>query len=398
MDNQDQEIKALIRSADRVQRNSFRRTVIYTVLVVFAAGMLIWVAGTANWSTSKRVDSVIKEVDSLRGGLEARLERPMVAGFVVNGEKPQTTESAQLGDRVTVKIVLDPESYDIKKPRARASAILGFSDDEIHRIVPYLNGLSLNGVYPEVIDPVSQTLQFHLVWTPDSKDTWKSILGSPTVKPRQVTFSVGVEGKYQIESVIHAFYITILRPTYVLISLIFLLLSFAVFLCLAIKTAILKDPPDPTQPEDSTYSLARVQMAVWFFVVIVSFLLIWVTTGNFDTITSSTLVLIGISATTAVGEKLISPNGSPATPGLKGPRRFILDILTEDGRIAFDRLQILVLTLVLVFAFLKSVLVDFQLPQFDIGVLALMGISAGTYLGFQAAESKSRWRAGGNAA
>src|SRR5262245_54526188 len=230
MDNQDQEINALIRSADRVQRNSRRRTVIYTVLVVLVTGMLIWVAGSANWSTSRRVDYVIREVDSLRGGLEARLERPMVAGFVVIGETPQTTESAQLGDRVTVKIVLDPESYDIKEPRARASAIPGFSDDEIHRIVPYVNGLPLNGVYPEVVDPVSHTLQFHVVWTPDDKDKWKSILANPTVKPPPVTFSVGDERKYQINSAIKAFHITAVLPTYAPITFILVLVAFAALL------------------------------------------------------------------------------------------------------------------------------------------------------------------------
>src|SRR5262245_12011396 len=325
-------------------------------------------------------------------GFEARAQapaQPKVEGFAVAGGEPQTSGSAQLGDRVTVKIVLDQETSDKDKqpdkdkPPAKATAIPGFTDEEIHKVVPYLNGLPLKGVYPEAIDPRSQTLQFHLVWTPESKDTWKSVLGNPTVKPRRVTFSVGVEGKYQIKSAIDAFSITILPPSYALISLVFLLLAFAVFLYLAVKTAILKDPPDPAQPGDSTYSLARVQMAIWFFVVIVSFLLIWVTTGNFDTITGSTVVLIGISATTAVGAILISPNGSTTTAGVKGPRRFLLDILREDGRISFHRFQILVLTLMFVFVFLKSVVVDLQMPQFDTGVLALMGISAGTYLGFK---------------
>jgi len=353
----------------------------------------------------------------LFGGFEARAEapppadvpstaRPMVDGFPLrasnhtssegdaqagaNGAQPTPTPpaaaregSAQLGDKVTVRIVWDPDTYKAGDP-PKKSPLSWFTDEDIHKVVPYLDGSPLKGVYPEAIDSNAQTLQFHLVWTPDSKDTWKSILGNPTIKPKAVTLSVGVEGKSQIKSLIDRFNITILPPTYAAISLIFVLLAFAVFLYLAVKTAILKDPPpEPAQPgADASYSLARVQMAIWLFVVIVSFLLIWVTTGNFDTITGSTVVLMGISATTAVGAVVIAPGGSPST-GEKGPRRFLLDILTDNGRISFHRFQILVLTLMFVFVFLKSVVIDLQMPQFDTGVLALMGISAGTYLGFK---------------
>src|SRR5215472_7082448 len=140
------------------------------------------------------------------GGLEASADGParaMVKGFEVKGAEPQTQGSAQLGDRVTVKIVQEPGTGDEKnkseKPGAKPGpageekkssgskkkssgstgeekkssgsageekkssgstdedksekpiGIPGFTDEEIKKLVPYLNGLPLKGVYPEVI-------------------------------------------------------------------------------------------------------------------------------------------------------------------------------------------------------------------------------------------------------
>ena len=46
-------------------------------------------------------------------------------------------------------------------------------------------------------------------------------------------------------------------------------------------------------------------MAFWFFLIYASYLTIWLITGALDTITSSLLALMGISAGTALGEALI---------------------------------------------------------------------------------------------
>ena len=53
------------------------------------------------------------------------------------------------------------------------------------------------------------------------------------------------------------------------------------------------------------YNLGRAQMALWFFLVYVSYLGIWLITGTLDTITCPLLALMGISAATALSEALI---------------------------------------------------------------------------------------------
>lgn len=60
------------------------------------------------------------------------------------------------------------------------------------------------------------------------------------------------------------------------------------------------------------------------------------------------------------------------------------DLVTDDrGAVALDRLQIVVWTLVLGGVFLYTVLWDLSMPEFNATLLALMGISSGTYIGFK---------------
>jgi hypothetical protein len=198
------------------------------------------------------------------------------------------------------------------------------------------------------------------------------------------------------------------------------------------------------------YSLGRTQMAFWFILVVSSFLLIWLITGEYGTITSSTLVLIGIGAGTALGATLVDnsksstaagqtidyeaektmltnrineikssladtnnppPNASdlqaeldskkarlfvvssmldqlraqPNTPASQG---FYRDLLSDGGNtgVSFHRMQIITWTIVLGIIFVNSVYDRLAMPEFSGTLLALMGISSGTYLGFKGTE------------
>jgi len=68
---------------------------------------------------------------------------------------------------------------------------------------------------------------------------------------------------------------------------------------------------------------------------------------------------------------------------------FILDILSDENGMSFHRLQIVIWTFALAIVFVVSVIVSLEMPTFDNTLLALMGISAGTYLGFKFPEKQS---------
>jgi len=196
------------------------------------------------------------------------------------------------------------------------------------------------------------------------------------------------------------------------------------------------------------YSLGRFQMAFWFTLVVISFLFIWLINGATDIVTPGVLALIGISAGTSVSalvidnsknsEKLnqtlllrteaqilpkdivdldnmiatkpsnesdlqaqknvkesrlaviapeIDANMKSLVP--KASEGFMTDLLSDVNGISFHRLQMFVWTLVLGLLFIYSVWAKLTMPDFDATLLALQGLTAGTYLGFKMPEKQA---------
>ncbi|HWS88850.1 MAG TPA: hypothetical protein VN282_17880 [Pyrinomonadaceae bacterium] len=191
------------------------------------------------------------------------------------------------------------------------------------------------------------------------------------------------------------------------------------------------------------YSLSAVQAAWWFVLVVFSFVFIWLVTGQQD-LSSTALILLSIGLGTALGATVIDTNkGTDVSKGttqdelsrllsqkqqaeaeltaldaagaakkdefntkwveykelvgqinhkfpnaVGSPREgILLDILSDEGGVSFHRFQMLVWTVVLGFFFLYSVLGTLSMPNFSTTLLGLMGISAGTYLGFKIPEN-----------
>jgi hypothetical protein len=102
--------------------------------------------------------------------------------------------------------------------------------------------------------------------------------------------------------------------------------ALCLFLFLACRTGIIRDPNQPIREDGlPPYSLGRCQMAWWFFLAAGAFCFLWIVTGrgDTDTINSTVLGLIGISAGTALGALLISNNQvNPAIAAASPQRQF----------------------------------------------------------------------------
>ncbi len=190
------------------------------------------------------------------------------------------------------------------------------------------------------------------------------------------------------------------------------------------------------------YSLSAVQAAWWFVLVVFSFVFIWLVTGQQD-LSSTALILVSIGLGTALGATVIDASKAGADsdsggtqaalnvllsqkqqlegelnalvnagagqaeldakrakyqqvineirrlfPNAIGPARegFIFDILSDDNGVSFHRFQMFVWTIVLGIFFIISALGTLAMPDFSTTLLGLMGISAGTYLGFKIPE------------
>jgi hypothetical protein len=75
-----------------------------------------------------------------------------------------------------------------------------------------------------------------------------------------------------------------------------------------------------------------------------------------------------------------------AWPTWKG---VMYDLLAENNLISFHRFQIFVWTLILGIMFVANVYNELAMPEFSATLLALLGISAGTYVGFKLPEAKA---------
>jgi hypothetical protein len=327
------------------------------------------------------------------------------------------------------------------------------------KLVPYINGRAITGNYPEELHLERGRLIYHLEITPENKKVWIDLLGAPHTLREAATLSVGLEKSSAFDSVYQTnpVTLTVISPVYGLIALVVILGTLFFMIWLVRNTNVIREPgPPPASGKRRPYNLGRAQMAFWFFLIYASYMAIWLVTAALDTITSSLLALMGISAGTALGEALIdtgkdttkanqlqdltaekqaldqgiaqtqadldaidpsSPsatdvanreslvrqltetrtrmnqidqqlrafNSQQSAPASSG---FLRDILSDSSGYSFHRFQIFAWTIVLGIIFVSSVYNNLTMPEFSTTLLGLMGLSAGTYIGFKFPEQK----------
>jgi hypothetical protein len=261
------------------------------------------------------------------------------------------------------------------------------------KLVLYLDGLQLRGLYGKPIDDLADGIvEYKIERTDNSKAEWNTLLGSSKSQYREVFVSVGPENGQGFPPTDPKNPPTMnLRIYYQLwlygVSVVFVI-AVAWFVRRARKTTILRDSAPTPLPDGKLppYSLARVQMAIWFFLVLGSFIYIYLITGDYNTITEQALVLIGIGAGTALGSVAIDSNKEAQS---MASVNFLSDLLTDATGTSFHRFQMLTWTIVLGILFVIGVYKSLAMPEFSTTLLTLMGISSGTYLGFKIPERQA---------
>jgi hypothetical protein len=309
---------------------------------------------------------------------------------------PAGVNEVELGNEIT----LDVEKLNVLLERAKCAP-------PIKNVVLFLDGRPLKEVTPfPPTDPANNSLTFQLKRTEKSRDVWTYILGEPRFELRERAVSVGLEDEFPVPSTGKLKFQTIPKGWFVFWLILFLIL-FVVFILLAYKTNLLRDEgPEPGGNLRRPYSLARTQAAWWFFIVLAAYLFIGIITGDFSTtITGTVLTLLGISAGTVVGSAFVdaskprtapAPLTSPPTAPVAGSavrgttswknEWWWLDILSDAEGVSFHRFQMAAWTLVLGIIFMVQVYNELAMPDFNGTLLALLGISAGTFLGVKIPE------------
>ncbi|MCA9693977.1 MAG: hypothetical protein KC636_30605 [Myxococcales bacterium] len=279
--------------------------------------------------------------------------------------------------------------------------------------------------------------------------TWKEFLRRSTLlDTRQMSVALSPEDSTERFFARATVFLKVTsREFLIAVSAVFLILV-ACFFYLVRRSNILRMPGPPlAKPDRRPYSLGRTQMAWWFFVVVASYLYIWLVIGDLNTLTPGVLALIGISAATGFAAATIDTSkveevrskraafdaeqaslhteiaGIEAQLELRPPpanvdelrarllakrsrlavteqeeallpviiqmpsRGLWRDLLCDEHGVSFHRFQIVSWSIVLGVIFARSVWADLSMPEFDASLLGLMGISSGTYVGFKFPES-----------
>lgn len=340
------------------------------------------------------------------------------------------------------------------------------------RLVLFIDGQALKDIYPKSVG--ADNVVYKLERTSDSMDAWNTLLGHPrfTRATKPVVVSAGLVDQGPLPAYDSArnpdslnkpnFKLIVYRWEWALIALGLLLVTVILFFKYG-TTNLLRDsgPPNPPPGKLRPYSLAKAQVAWWFFIIVGSFLLIYLITGEF-TMTQQALILMGIGTGTALGASMIdSSKRTSADNELEtlGPQRARLkaelelldqqigdtentiaanvatvadreslqlkkvaragkfaevntvnvkianaeaglqkptsegpwtDFVTDANGPSFHRFQMIVWTILLGILFLAGVYSNLAMPEFSVALLALMGISAGTYLGFKVPEQQNK--------
>jgi hypothetical protein len=191
-----------------------------------------------------------------------------------------------------------------------------------------------------------------------------------------------------------------------------------------------------------TFSLGRVQMAFWFFIVASAYLFLWLVLGDNNSFNQTALTLLGISLSTGLIARAIDASKQGNVNQLKAERSqldarratlealgpgqltdeskqelasiktrisqidqqvndavvppdehksegFLADILSDENGISLHRVQMVGWTLILGLVFIADVVNKLAMPVFDPTLLGLMGISSGAFIGFKLPEKKA---------
>jgi uncharacterized RDD family membrane protein YckC len=271
----------------------------------------------------------------------------------------------------------------IDKKNSPANLVLYLNGRQLAKANPVSVSVSYDPAHPELNE-----LIFKLQRTAETDATWDDLIIRDKnwrgffLKgvSRKVRPSIGLEGGIAAET--HAVFELVLLPLeWVYVCLAFLCFTLVGLIILARRSSLLKDNPG------GPYSLARTQMAIWSWLLVNAYFFLFVMTWDPAVdIPTSMLGLLGISATTYLAAALVDRSDGTATPPTS--KGFWKDISGSSG-VQLHRIQIIAWTVVLAFVFIVRIFTKLSIPDFNPTLLGLLGLSAGTYVGFKFPENQT---------
>jgi len=256
--------------------------------------------------------------------------------------------------------------------------------------------LRINGVLTQLKpldcnpDPAMNKLSFFLPEQDGSNTAAQreALMGSPWRElknnfRRDLPFSVSFNnGAGNSVLATGTFRYQILQPAYIVVGFGFIIAVAYALLRLGRESGLLRDTGTAAIAKRS-YSLARVQMAWWFFIVFASYVWLWIVGEGIPDISTQALGLMGIGSATYLTAAGVDSSKQNQFGESKG---FFDDIMSDAQGLALYRFQLLVFNILFGVLFFVYVIQHVSMPDFDGSILTLLGMSSGTYAGFKIPE------------
>jgi hypothetical protein len=329
-------------------------------------------------------------------------------------------DTLQLGDRLLIRV--DSLQYAIAARQV-----------EVDKLVLFLNGYPMRGLTSTAQG--SDTLVFPLERPESSRDAWAGLLGSPRTQARSIQVGLSRSDGTTIpwagpgKNVV----LRLFKPVRLVAALVLIGFIMAAIAWLFIRRRVAVESRQPfvldadgrlaeAQPTGPpAYSLSQFQLLWWTSLIVCGFLFVWVLTRDYHSIiTSQSLVLLGVSAGTAAVAKVVGDANreealrsidekwggenslTPASPVEKVELRRLIaktgkpgmemgaiaELFANDSGLTLSRFQYGMWTVVLGIVWIFAVYERLSFPEFDSTLLALSGVSGGTYLGFKVGEKQ----------
>ncbi len=256
----------------------------------------------------------------------------------------------------------------------------------------YFNNVALKSLSYSLIDSDNGFVIYYLDQADSSLsqcDAYFKNMFSPWVINR---ISLGFDGEKPFKTDVYGYALYPIDRNAFWVMLCMIGFVICVFVVLTRSSTLLK-----VASTDSQFSLAYTQIAFWTLIVIISYLYLWMSTQEYNTLTASALIIMGISTATTSGSRLISKRmqqkrlaeDQSATNDqdkqgeavfIRPSKGFFSDLFCDDNGSSISRMQMILWTLIMGVVFIWVVIKEKQMPEFSDSQLLLIGISSGAYL------------------
>ena len=295
-------------------------------------------------------------------------ESPERGPRVIGAIGSRTDGSAGLGDWLTVQV-------------QDAGVFLDGIGGDCRSVVLFLSDAAVPDLPPETCDRQRGTIRFLLDRDPEnaaSNHAWHRLLGRPDRAWRPVAVSVGTSRRLMLPTDVHAFHLFVVPAARLASFLTFLVLTAGLLIVLVRRTSLIRRSGSG---RSGPYSLARLQMAFWSYLILASFVFLWLMTSEVDTINGTALMLLGINGGAGIAAWMIDSSRSPTSRQSRG---LFIDVLSDDDSgITVHRFQALAWTFVLGIIFTVTLYRTLFMPEFSPMLLGLLGMSQATYVGMK---------------